>query len=278
MTLYKVLQSQQKIPIPPMPSLSALPQAPAFPPGQREPQLPRAYGAPLGTHRYPPIPGDINSTYTAPKNQIIRTSINIASLNVNGYAAPASNMNGVKKWSTINQTMSKNKIAILAVQETHLDAKLSMNINNCFRKKLMVLNSELPETPHALAGVAFILNKTLIQAKDITTTELIKGRALALKMKWHKNKEILLLNIYAPNNKNEHWAFWEEVDEKRRAKNLRHPDFMLGDFNLTEEEIDRSPPHLDDTRAIEALRNLRQCMDMQDTWRHQFPHERCFTY
>ena len=174
--------------------------------------------------------------------------------------------------------MSKNKIAILAVQETHLDAPLSMSIDECFGKKLLVLNSELPETPHVSAGVAFVINKTLIQAKDITTFELIKGRALAIKMKWHENDEILLLNIYTPNNKSEHRAFWKEVDEQWRAKNLRCPDFMLGDFNLTEEEIDRSPPHLDDVRAIEALRNLRQCLDVQDTWRHQFPHERCFTY
>ena len=261
-----------------MPTPPAPLQAPALPPGQREPLHYRAYGAPLGTHRYPPSPGDENSAHSIPKNQVLRASINIASLNVNGYAAPANNMNGIEKWSTINYTMSKNKVAILAVQEMHLDASLLINIDDCFGKKLRVLNSELPGNPRASAGVAFVLNKTLIQPKEISTYELIKGRALALKMKWHESEEILIFNIYAPNDKSENKAFWEEVDEKRRAKNLKRPDFMLGDFNLTEEEIDRSPPHLDDTRAIDALRNLRQCLNLQDTWRHQFPNERCFTY
>lgn len=53
---------------------------------------------------------------------------------------------------------------------------------------------------------------------------------------------------------------------------------MLGDFNLMEEAIDRSPPHLDDTNAIAALRNLHQCMNLQDTGRHQFSHKREFMY
>ena len=53
---------------------------------------------------------------------------------------------------------------------------------------------------------------------------------------------------------------------------------MLGDFNLTEERIDRTLAHLDDVNAIEALRNLRQCLDIEDSWQHAFPHDRCFTY
>ncbi|KAH9180212.1 Endonuclease/exonuclease/phosphatase, partial [Lactarius sanguifluus] len=112
----------------------------------------------------------------------------------------------------------------------------------------------------------------------MTAVELVEGRALAIKFKWHGNDEIVLINTYAPNNKNEHQAFWEKIDEKRRSKGLRRPDFMLGDFNLTEDPIDRLPAHHDNTAAIAALRNLRQCLDLQDTWRHAFPHERCFTF
>ena len=53
---------------------------------------------------------------------------------------------------------------------------------------------------------------------------------------------------------------------------------MLGDLNLTEEQIDRTLAHLDDVNAIEALRNLHQCLDIEDSWQHAFPHDRCFTY
>ena len=68
------------------------------------------------------------------------------------------------------------------------------------------------------------------------------------------------------------------MDTKRRAKGLRCPDMMLGDFNLIEERIDRAPTHLDDINTITALRNLRQCLGIEDAWRHTFPNERNFTY
>ena len=37
--------------------------------------------------------------------------------------------------------------------------------------------------------------------------------------------------------------FWETIDIERRARGLRRPDFMLGDFNVTEDNIDRAPAH-----------------------------------
>jgi len=128
------------------------------------------------------------------------------------------------------------------------------------------------------AGVAFVINKALIAHSELMTYELIEGHALAIKVKWHENKETVLINIYAPNNKSDHQPFWEQIDTKRRSKGVRKPNFMLGDFNLTEDTIDRSPPHQDDMNAIEALRNLHQNLEIQDTWRHAFPSEHAFTF
>ena len=240
--------------------------------------MPRAYGAPFGTHRYPPSPGDNVNIDHAPKNQVLRANINIASLNVNGFTAPASNMNGIEKWSAIYQTMKENKTAILALQETHLDDNRLLSIKECFGKRLSVINSELPGNPRASAGVALVINRSLIAPKDLEVHELIKGRALAIRFKWHENEDILLLNVYAPNDKRAHTDFWETIDAKRRSKGLRRPDFLLGDFNVTEEPIDRAPAHLDDVDATTALRNLRQCLGLVDSWRHAFPHERLYTY
>lgn len=197
---------------------------------------------------------------------------------MNGYAAPARNMNGIEKWSAVYQTMKENKLAVLALQETHLDDNLLMSIEECFGKRLSVINSKLPENPRTSAGVAFVINRALVAPKDLVISELIEGRALAIKFKWHNDEEILLINVYAPNDRRAHTDFWEMIDSKRRSKGLRRPDLMLGDFNVTEEPIDRTPAHLDDTNAIAALRNLRQCLGLEDTWRHAFPHERSFTY
>jgi hypothetical protein len=98
-----------------------MPQAVNPPPGQRDQNERCAYGTLLSTHQYPPLQGGGQYTNEPLRNCILKANINIASLNINGYAAPANNMNGIEKWSAIYQMMKENKIAILAVQETHLD-------------------------------------------------------------------------------------------------------------------------------------------------------------
>ncbi|KAF8257883.1 Endonuclease/exonuclease/phosphatase [Lactarius quietus] len=253
-------------------------QAVAAPPGQRNHPEEHAYGAPLGTHRYPPLQGDPPNINHVPKNQTLKANITIATLNMNGFAAPSRNMTGIEKWSAMYQTMKENKIAVLALQETHLDDNLLHSVNKCFGKRLTIINSSLSENPRVSAGVAFVINRALVAPKDAVTTELIKGRAMALQFKWHNDDNILLINVYAPNDRNAHPAFWETIDTKCRSKGLRKLDMMLGDFNVTEELIDRAPAHLDDTDAIAALRNLRQCLSLEDSWHHTFPHDRCFTF
>ena len=76
---------------------SSLP-APRPPPGQRDYHEARAYGAPLGTHWYPPPPpiqGDAPNINLRPKHQALRAKLNIAKLDINGYAAPTLNMTGI---------------------------------------------------------------------------------------------------------------------------------------------------------------------------------------
>lgn len=92
--------------------------------------------------------------------------------------------------------------------------------------------------------------------KELTATELIEGHALAIKSKWHNEDKIVLINVYTPNNRNDHLAFWERIDMERCFKGLRCPDIMLEDFNITKEQIDGALAHLDDVNGIAALRNL----------------------
>ncbi|KAF8261539.1 Endonuclease/exonuclease/phosphatase [Lactarius quietus] len=162
-------------------------------------------------------------------------------------------MTGIEKWSAIYQSMKENKLVIMAVQETHLDDDL-------------------------IHSITFVINKALIATRELEKVELISGCAPAIKFKWHKENDITLVNVYMPNDRGEHHTFWELVDTRMRAKGLRHPDMLLGDFNLTEDAIDRAPAHLDDITAIAALRNLRQCFRVKDSWRHMYLDERAFTY
>ena len=113
-----------------------------------------------------------------------------------------------------------------------------LSIDKCFGKRLSIVNSKLPGNPRVSARVAFVINRSLVAPQNLEATALIEGHALAIKLKWHGNEEILLINVYAPNDKSAHPDFWETIDAKRRSKGLRRPEILLGDFKVTEEPID----------------------------------------
>ena len=178
----------------------------------------------------------------------------------------------------VNQTLNKHKIAILALQETHLDQDTVMEIRQTYSKKMTIIFSCDPNAPRMTAGVAFVLNRTLIAPSEIQSHELSPGRALALKIKWLDTESMTLLNIYAPVNKSRHGPFWDEVEAARLAHSLPRPDFMLGDLNVTEDLIDRAPAHADDRAATDALRNIRHTWNVRDAWRLTYPDDKEFTY
>ena len=208
----------------------------------------------------------------------MRANINIATLNMNGMSAPTSGMTGIEKWAMINQTLNEHNIAILALQETHLDQERIRRIRETFGKKMHIEFSEYPNSPRSTAGIAFIINKSLIAPKAIHTYELIPGRALAIKIDWLETESTNLINIYAPVNRSEHKSFWTTVDTQRRTSRLPIPDFMLGDMNVTEDPIDRAPAHADDRPATDALRDLRLEWHIQDVWRSIHPDEKDYTF
>ena len=197
---------------------------------------------------------------------------------MNGATAPSERMSCIDKWAMINHTIYNKKIAILALQETHLDQQLLEQVNNCFSKKLEIINSKLPDNPHASARVAFVVNKALICPKNLTVTEIVPGRALMLKIKWLESCKTSIVNVYVPHNRNEQTNFWANAITNRRTLHLPLLDFVLGDFNVTEDAIDRIPAHQDDQEAMDALRGLRREWNLLDVWRHTNPATRCFTY
>jgi ribonuclease HI/exonuclease III len=236
---------------------------------------------PHGVHQRPPSPGELSEdgdpNHPRTKKKL-RANINIATLNMNGLSAPTHGMSALEKWAMVNQTLNQHKIAILALQETHLDHEALERIQSCYSKKMIICHSEDPDAPRSTAGVAFVINKTLIAPRNISTYELCAGRALALKIEWLETETTTLLNVYAPNDRSAHSDFWEKVETQRRSRRLPRPDFMLGDLNVTEDPIDRSPPRLDDPSAIDALRETRNAWDIQDAWRLTHPNERAYTY
>ncbi|KAG1722167.1 uncharacterized protein EDB91DRAFT_1240241 [Suillus paluster] len=130
----------------------------------------------------------------------------------------------------------------------------------------MVLNTNDPTRPGNSAGVAFVLNKELTNTASAKMKTLIPGHAATLSLKWHNNENINILNVYAPNNTSEHPSFWEKVKTEWQRCDIGQIDLMA------------APTHLDNERAIDALRDLRSALNMQDTWRMSYPQHRIFMF
>lgn len=152
------------------------------------------------------------------KRNKTRANLHIASLNMKGRTSTQLEYNEISKWSVIHQVMREKKIGILCLQETHLTEDHENQINTLYSRRLRVINSKDRERPGSSAGVAFVLNKELTNTENIEFREIIPGRALILKTRWHNNEELTILNIYAPNNPTEHHNFWKTIKDSEMRR------------------------------------------------------------
>ena len=251
-------------------------------PQRRHQAHPRAHHPPRShqrnSHRRDTSPQAHHQLVQNQENAKGKANINIASLNVNRATASREGMSLIEKWASINRMIYNEKITVLALQETHLDQERLDQIQACFSKNLEIINSPLPENPRASAGVAFVINKALIRPKETTVKVLLPGRAIMLKIKWLESCSSSIINIYAPHNRRLQPEFWAEATANRRTLRMPLPDFVLGDFNVTEDAIDHVPAHHDLQIATEAIRDVRREWNIQDTWRLTHPDTRTFTY
>jgi len=89
-------------------------------------------------------------------------------------------------------------------------------------------------------GVAFAINKDLVDVNNLQHEIMIHTRTSKLKVKWGDNQELTLINIYAPNDKENKTKLFEKLASMTR--NNKHKELcVMGDFNCVESDIDRSP-------------------------------------
>jgi exonuclease III len=212
------------------------------------------------------------------ENRLRRAHIYIATLNMKGQSSVVDGVN-TSKWGDIENMMKVRCIGILAVQETHLALEDLEDLANLHQRRLVILNSADSERPTQLPGVAFAINREVVRTNDIEIEELIPGRALLLGITWQHGQHISVLNVYAPNDKTEQIAFWNQLYNLWGGGRARHkPDFMMGDFNATKDPIDRAPARRDDKRVVTAMRDTRTVMGLVDAWRHTHVSIRQFTF
>ncbi|KAI1781819.1 Endonuclease/exonuclease/phosphatase [Ganoderma leucocontextum] len=237
-----------------------------------------------GEHRDPPRNwageenGGHNSRSRGGKRKLrTRGKLRVATLNMRGFGPTVQN-DCSEKWMRINQVVRENKIAILALQETHLTAERIESLNRVFASTLKIVGSPDPVNQTGARGVAFVLNTRLTGDLRVEHREVVPGRAIQIKYHWKNNTPLKLLNIYAPNAPRENDDFWKQLRGLWDQNPASKPDLMMGDFNLVESSDDRLPMHWDDQEATNALRDLRLVGDLTDGWRNENPRNREYTY
>ncbi|KAI0659859.1 Endonuclease/exonuclease/phosphatase, partial [Cubamyces menziesii] len=205
-----------------------------------------------------------------------RTCIRLASLNMRG-AGPECQGGIGEKWMRINQILRENRIAVLALQETHLNDTQAAAVNALFGEYLHVFHSPYPQNETGACGVAFVINRRILKNMDCTLDILVPGRAIALTLQWPMEKRVRLANVYAPNDTAANASFWEQL---RAMREMGNPiiDVLMGDYNIVEDPIDRLPTRQDDERARLALGTLVRELRVFDEWREQNPNVKAFTY
>jgi len=62
------------------------------------------------------------------------------------------------------------------------------------------------------------------------------------------------------------------------TRNNKHKDIcVMGDFNCVESDIDRSPPHKDNEKAVASLRKITTRNKLIDVWRMKNPKKKSFS-
>ncbi|KAI9060722.1 DNase I-like protein, partial [Trametes sanguinea] len=178
----------------------------------------------------------------------------------------------------INQIMRDKRLDILALQEAHLSDDRLNTLNTLFGTSLLILSSQDPDNDRGARGVAFVISKARLAERLCSTIEVVPGRALLLKYPWTPTKSITLLCVYAPNRPADNAEFWNAVHAELNRLHIAKPEILLGDFNVVESALDRSPAHADPTAATEALASLTLRLRVRDAWRCAHRNERCYTY
>ncbi|KAJ7164574.1 hypothetical protein C8R43DRAFT_878856 [Mycena crocata] len=206
-----------------------------------------------------------------------KASALVAALNIRGNGS-TNVYNPKNKWYEIWRIMWERRIGVLIVGEAHLDDNRKADLDSLYGKCLHLEFSKDPETPNA-KGIAFVLNRNFVLTSDITTREIVPGRAMLLEMQNVDGKPLSILGVYAPNQPGENEKFWNDIKTYFIANpGVRRPDLMGGDTNIVESEADRCPMHPDNAAAVEALDNLKTFLRLVDGWRETYPTTLAYTY
>ena len=199
-----------------------------------------------------------------------RPGLRVASLNMRGRQKDSKDkMRMVVDWLRVN------RIAILALQETHLMEDSINKLNEKYRH-LSFYGSGLTTSS---GGIMFIVSEG---AEDPQRTQFKcfeQGRTGMLSLKYGE-QELNIVNVYMPNDKPQQKETLTKLRrDLRNSVDITESELLIvGDWNFVEDKIDRSPQHHDDRRVTNEMTKLKATLDLIDGWRRENPLTRSFTW
>lgn len=199
-----------------------------------------------------------------------KQGLRIATLNVNGRRDEKKR----DKWPNLVNLVRSNGIAILGLQESHLDIEETEMLNDRFQK-VITMNNGISTSKE---GVTFVLNKEMVNGMKWNHTPLVEGRASRLQIETEKERELNIILVYAPNEEREKTAFWKLLRTRLKGEKDLENVIIMGDFNFVENALDRYPHRDDDANVLSSWKALRDKYKLTDGWRAQNPIKKDYTY
>ncbi|PBL04504.1 hypothetical protein ARMGADRAFT_865067, partial [Armillaria gallica] len=163
----------------------------------------------------------------------------------------------------------------LVVLEAHLTDQRQDELENLFARRMKICFTADPENLTSKGGVAIVINKQLTLWHNIKTKIVVPGQAMLLKTRWHGDKDIIILGIYAPNmtsgTVNESAEFFKSLLTFFMEHPAWKPDYMGGDMNFVEDVIDWLPMRANNIEVRSAFDDLKGLLGLQDGRCYMYP-------
>jgi exonuclease III len=205
------------------------------------------------------------------------SGLKFASMNIRGknYSDKSS------KLKDIATMMLKHRIAVMAIQETRMDQEAAEAAQR-EHPNLIIINSGRST---AKEGVAFLLNKRAFKEQfDYEVINMQVGKTMALILRLGKpdsNEERLtyfVMNVHMPNEHQDKIDLLNKMIGRTRQYKTFTNKIIMGDWNIVEDAIDRSPQHKDRPMIVDGLQAFLQGMEVHDGWRCTNPTHVDFTF
>lgn len=148
--------------------------------------------------------------------------------------------------------------------EAHLTERRRDKIENLFAWRMKICFTADPENLTSKGGVAVVINKQLMLWHNIETKVIVPGHAILIKTKWHGDKDIIILGLYAPNvtagTAAESADFFRTLHSFFSDHPAWKPDYMGRDMNFIEDAIDRLPMQVDNIEVQIAFDELKELL------------------